>query len=162
MHRRHNFNALLPRWFSSSDALALSHSKHITGDTTMTSLCRAESYTRIPSSRERRSCTMASDICSAFVLLEAEMKKIFALLWAFSLGRQASEQHHTSNLFHFLERLPLVSSEYRKIGAKTTGRPALVDFLGCSTIKVSYSCNDIIFKICNYHAQESDLTAQTL
>ena len=43
LHRRHNFNALLPRWFSSSDALALSHSKHITGDTTMTSLCRAES-----------------------------------------------------------------------------------------------------------------------
>ena len=38
-------------------------------------------------------------------------------------GSPASIIAQTSNLFHFLERLPLVSSEYKTKGTITTGRP---------------------------------------
>jgi len=66
---------------------------------------------------------MGSAISIDEVSFEQQMKWMFSS-WLFSArGSPASIIAQTSNLFHFLERLPLVSSEYKTKGTITTGRP---------------------------------------
>ena len=60
---------------------------------------------------------------SLFTALEQQMKNRFFSLAFSLLGRAASCTHHTLKQFHFLDLLPLVSSEYNTIGHTLTGRP---------------------------------------
>ena len=59
MQKRHNLLALLPRWFSSSEARTLSHSMQITGAITKTGAPNSASNITIPLSNIQRSSTKA-------------------------------------------------------------------------------------------------------
>lgn len=110
---------------------------HSTGDNNSTSSFRKASYTTIPSSSSAtRSSHMEAHMSSAATLLEQQMKW---MLWKEALtflGNPPSIIHHTSNLFHFLVLLPLVSSVYKMSGAITTCLPSALLFrLTCSLIR---------------------------
>ena len=122
-HILQNFLVVLPWWLSSSAARGLSHRVHKTGATTRTSCFKCASYATIPCvSNLKRSFTIGSAISIAEASFEQQMKWMFSSWLLCALGSPASIIAHTSNLFHFLERLPLVSSEYKTNGTITTGR----------------------------------------
>ena len=93
MHIRQNFLALDPRWFSSSDARALSESIINTLEITKTSCCKNESYITHPFSRSSTSSIIGGAISRAVKRLE-QFKKIHVMeRSSFSYGQ--SRQCHT-------------------------------------------------------------------
>lgn len=83
-------------------------------------LSRWVSYISTPFSRSRRSSTIGGSISVAFISFDAQMKCCDILWFRIHNGRAAGVIDHESKQFHFLERLPLVSSEKRVTGTILT------------------------------------------
>lgn len=79
------------------------------------------------------------------------MKNMLLTCRASCFGKHASDAHHKSNLHHFLDLLPLVSSEYNNIGASTI---VVVDLRLCAETYCEYSYihnyNETHYRIAGY------------
>ena len=90
---------------------------------------------------------MGPHISTADTRLEQPMKKMLLIFRASCLGKHASDAHQRSNLHHFLDQFPLVSSEYSNSGASTIGSPAVATLRLCR--ETYCTCSYII--IINLH-----------
>ena len=69
---------------------------------------------------------------SEFTKLDTQTKFILLNLVISSLGRLAGKKEYLSNLFHFLDLFPLVSSKNMTRGRVRVCLPPVAIFVGCS------------------------------
>ena len=94
------FSAVLPRWFSNSEALGLSHTMNISGAITSTSSWYNLSYTSTPSVSSNVSWLAIGPLTSSGeTLSEQQTKCMFSSLAFRCRGRPASERYQVPLLW---------------------------------------------------------------